>query len=165
MASDRFPNLLAARLTMSAANTLTFLELQTGAALGLSLGLMIDRVDYFPTTGSLQELIANTDYFQMGIATSNSLTDTTVITDARIISNKRLVPVLAGVAANVQLFQEPFVESYDPPLILASPKIYLFGFSAGFAAAGTFDCRIYFRYLKLTTQEYLELAEANLLLG
>jgi len=165
MASDKFPNLLSGRVTLSAADTITFLELQTGAALGLNLGLLIDRIDYFPTIATINLIVDDADLLVMGIATANSHTDSSILTDARILTVKRLLGQAAGTPANLLIHEQPLVERYDPPLIVAAPKLFLFGASSSLGAAAVFDARIYFRYIKLTTQEYLELAEANLLLG
>ena len=57
------------------------------------------------------------------------------------------------------------MHQFFPPIIRASPRIFLGAETVGFAGAGTFFARMYFRYIDLSTQEYLELAETGLVIG
>lgn len=156
---DRFANVIGARVTQSAANVEGFTEIQTGVSLAMSLGIVIDEVRYYPTSLALRELKADTDTITMGVYTSNNITDLQLPTDQRIIDFIKLTGVASGTPGNSYHVQTPFVSVLSPPLILAAPRLYVGVDSEGAAAAVISDFRIHFRYVKLTTVEYLEIAE------
>ena len=164
-AKDVFPNLAAARTLLSAANTLTFTQVLTGVNLGAGVGMLIDKVQFYPDNASIGLMADDSDELMFAITTSNLLTDLTTMTDRRILLMKRILGNLVGVAANFEHYELPFEMSFTPPLIFASPQLFIAGDSTGLAAPMTFDTRLYFRYITLTAQEYIELAEQFILLG
>lgn len=161
---DRFANRITAKVVMSAADTLTWVEVQTGVSLGSGVGMLIDSVEYFWDMATKALMSANQDYLVAAWTTSNVPTDLNEINDQRIIHQANF-QVRLDTAVGFQLLKEPHVYQFFPPLIVASPKVYLGFDTSGLASAGTVRSRMYFRYIELTDKEYLELAETNLLVG
>lgn len=157
---DRFANVVSAKCVMSAINTITFVEMLTGISLGQGVGMLIDQIDYFPSRASVRELVAGTDHVDMGITTTDDMS-VFDYQDRRIIHMMELASV--GVATEPHL--SPYVFQFFPPLIIATPRLYLGMDTTGAAAASTVQIRIYFRYIALTPQQYIELAEAFVLVG
>ena len=158
---DRFANVVSSAVTMSAANVITFNEMLTGISLGQGVGMLIDQIDYQMAASSAREIVAASDDATIAITTSNDLTDLNNYEDRRIIHSNQFV----AVAVTVAPIQFPKVAQFFPPLIIAAPRIYLAMDTAGFGAAGIARLRIYFRYIALTPQQYIELAEAFVLVG
>lgn len=160
---DRFQNVLTAQVLASAANVLTFAEVQTGASLGLGLGLVIDTMDFWPNNTSLAEMTAANDRIVMAWCTSDQVDDLEDPSDSRIIHAMSYARRDAGTAANALFQLTPFHHEFTPPRIVAIPRVYLATISAGLASANRVFARLGFRYIKLTDKEYLELAETFLL--
>lgn len=162
---DRFANVLAAEVTESAANTITFAELVTGISIAQGLGLIIDQVFWFPAAATLRQLDANTDQFTLAITSSDQVTDPADYSDRRVIAARSWTGDAVGTAATQLVYHRPQIDTYEPPVILASPRLFLCILGAGLASAGSGQVRIHFRFVKLSTQEYLEIAETFLLTG
>ncbi len=161
---DRYTNLASVTVTMSAANTMTFVELLTGISIGQGMGMIIDQIDYFPYSTTLTQMTANSDQITMGWTTSNELT-ALALNDRRVLHMSEFSRHDFGTAASAQFIQMPGEHQFFPPLIIAAPRLYFGVNTAGFASAAVVASRLYFRYIELTSQEYLELAETFILVG
>ena len=159
---DRFANILMAEVVESGANTLTFKEILTGISLGMGIGMIIDQIDYWPPTNMGAQLVATIDRIRMGFTVSDSITELNA--DDRSIIH--MVEFHSGGAAAVpQIHTNPIPFQFFPPIIRASPRLFLAIEGESIAAAVTAQARMYFRYIDLSTQEYLELAETGLVIG
>jgi len=163
---DRYANIAAAQVVMSGADAETFTELITGISLGQGKGMLIDQIDYHVAQAALEDLVATGDSLQMGWTTSNvagslGLTRRTTIHIAQLMSGPIIgTPASAGLPISL-----PLVYQFNPSMIVATPRLYLAADSNSLAAAASVTSRFYFRYIDLTTREYLELAEAYVLVG
>ena len=164
-ARDVFPNIAAVSLTLSAANTLTYSQILTGVNLGQGVGMLIDRVEWAPSQASLADIDTDQDRIEFGLTTSNTLTNINSATDRRVILFDAIHRGDMGVAASAWIFRIPFIRDFAPPLLIASPYLYLAVTSVGMTVAAVINMRMYFRYIQLTAQEYIELAETFVLLG
>ena len=159
---DRFANIAAVEVVESAQNTLTYAELLTGVSLGAGIGILVDQIDYYLPPGTMDLFDAVADTLEFGWAVSNTPTE--------INAKDRNFIHTAGVQIGLAtqggwLMQSPLSFQFFPPIIRASPRLYLAVKGLVLGAAATIQSRLYFRYIDLTTQEYLELAETGLVLG
>lgn len=163
---DRFSNLASIVVVESAANTLTFVELLTGISLGLGIGMLIDQIDYYPSIATVEDLVATGDRIRMALTTSNAGSNLNV-SDNRVIHMAQLMvePIVGSAASGGSPFKTPIIHQFFPPMIVAAPRLYGAVQGASLAAAGNITVRLYFRYITLTSQEYLELAETFILVG
>lgn len=162
---DRYSNLASVSTLMSAANVLTFSELVTGISLGQGMGMLIDQIDYLRPTAGLLEMTAAGDAILGAWCTSNAVPGISSMADRRIIHQSSLVRMDFGTAASGEALNPIQVAQFFPPLIVAAPRLFFGVNSSGLASAATMQSRLYFRYVELTSQEYLELAETFLLVG
>lgn len=162
LTDDRFANILHAEVTHSAANTITFTEVQTGASLGMRLGLIVDTMFFYPIPSTIALMTASNDRISMAWCTSDQVTDLQDEADSRILHVMHMVRHDMGTAAAAQLYITPLVAEFNPPLIMASPKLFLCSDSNGLASVGTVRARLGFRFISLSPQEYLEIAETFL---
>lgn len=161
---DRFSNLASAAVTEAVAATMAYTEVQTGVSLGQGVGILIDQISYIFDTSTLALIIANSDYLQSGWYTSNNNT-VFALDQNQQIDMIQLTASVAGVATSMQIVESPMVHQFFPPLIVAAPRIYLAIRGVSLASVATVRSRMYFRYIDLTSQEYLELAETFILVG
>lgn len=162
---DRFANVAAVRVTETAANTLTFAEMLTGISLGQGVGMIIDQIDYSPAPSVLGDLVAAGDVIHMGITTSDDINDLSARSDRRILHQMALLALQVGTVVSLSVEKTPYVHQFFPPMIIAAPRVYLAVVGTSLAAPAVVDIRIYFRYITLTPQQYLELAESFILTG
>lgn len=162
---DRFANLAGASVTESAANTLTFQEIQFGIGLGAGVALLIDQIDYFINNlGTL--FVADQDQVYMALCARNDLTDLSTEFNNRSVLH--LATQMFDFTTSGQSYvQQPWQHQFAPPLIVATNRgsLYLAAQGVSLPSAATVYVRIYFRYIKLKSEEYLELAEAFNLMG
>lgn len=162
MARDIYAN-MASNSVAANGVTLTFNELLTGISLGQGMGLIIDEIDYYIDSTLRESMDADTDYIFGAWTTSNAITDIEI--DNRSVIHKMSTQILfEGTPANAMVQNNPVVFQFLPPIIVAAPRIYL-AVDGKAGLTGALRSRIYFRYIKLSPQEYLELAEAFILVG
>ena len=159
---DRFANILMAQVVMSAANTITFKEILTGISLGMGIGMLIDQIDYHVPRATVAELLTTVDTLHIGFTVSDGLVDLSA-DDRQVIHMTELAQTLT--TSGVVQVVSPLSHQFFPPIIRAAPRLFLACNTAGFASAATVQARMYFRYIDLSTQEYLELAETGLVIG
>jgi len=162
---DRFANIAASTLIAPAADTIAFQEILTGISLGQRMGMIIDQIDYFPASATIRELVDNTDLLLFGLTSSNDVDNLWDTADRRVIHSMELLALVSGVPATMVTMKAPYTYQFFPPIIIAAPRLYLSIQGAGMAAAGTIRMRLYFRFIELAAQEYLELAETFVLTG
>lgn len=159
---DRFRNVLTGEVTQAAANALQFAEMTTGASLGTRLGLIIDQISYYPSAAALRELVANNDRMMMAITTSDQVTDLEDEADSRILHVSQITSIVVGAVTSLTHSMTPLDYDFTPPLIVAAPRLHLAFDTNNFAAAQTCRVRIAYRFISLSPQEYLEVAETFL---
>lgn len=165
-ATDRFANLAHVQVVESAAGTATYQELLTGISLGQGIGILIDQIEYFLGSGTIELLLAAGDEVSMGWTTSNAA-GSLGYDQRRTIhqANINAGTIVGTPASGAGIIAMPLVYQFFPPLIVAAPRIYLATLGISLASVVTVDSRLYFRYTSLSPQEYLELAETFQLVG
>lgn len=165
---DKFVNLVADSVTMSAANTITFEELNIGLNIFDKVGLLITRLEYDPTLATLADLDTDSDQFIMGLTASNNLTGLGM-NQTEVIDSVQLIRTDAGAAANATFFFKPMTHDFSTQpgggLLIPPKPLYVAAQSTGMTVAGAFTLRIYFIIYKLNDSEYLELLETRRAFG
>ena len=158
---DRFANLASAEVTESAAGVMTFAELLTGISIGAGIGILFDKISYQLNISSIADILASGDAIQCGWFTSSDAVAFNY-NDRRLIDSMILQtpPVIGAVASSGQPVLMPVIHDFSPPLIIASPRIFLGALGVSLGNPVNVISRLYFRYQPLTPVEYLELAEA-----
>jgi len=165
MAQDNYANIMSGEVTESAAGTLTFLEMLTGAGFGSGRGFIVDEIDYFVSKATLALMTTGGDSVQFGITLSSGVTDLEDFSDNRILHSASYTRKDMGTAASATYEQSPFVYQFFPPMIHGQPKMYLGIQAAGLASAAIMRTRIMWRYTDLTPQAIMEIAETFNIVG
>jgi len=167
---DRFANIASLTVLQSAANTLTFGSLNTNMGfLGRrdqALAMVIDEIQYSPTSGALNGMTASLDALLVGITTSSLVTDLSDLTDQRVLDFHNLRRLdSAAAATSFDRIETPWRKQFFPPLITAERTLFIGFDSVGLAAAQECRARILFRVETLTAAELIELSEVFRLTG
>lgn len=161
---DRYANIARANVIESAAGTETFQELLTGISLGQGVGILIDQIDYHVNANQAEELLATGDSISMGWTTSDSSGSLSFAKRTCLhYVNIHQGTIIGTPASGGTLFVSPVSYQFFPALIVAAPRLFLGVLGASLANPLNIDSRLYFRYIDLTSQEYLELAETFVL--
>lgn len=161
---DQYANIARATVTQSGNNVETFSELLTGISLGQGMGMVIDQIDYYPTGPSLELLLAAGDSLTYGWTTSDTPTSLGAGNRTTLhIMSHTLGPIIGTPASAGGLVTLPFSFPFNPAIIIAAPRLFIGINSASLAGVGQVQSRFFFRYRKLSAQQYLELAETFVL--
>jgi hypothetical protein len=157
---DAYANKAFGELTLSAANTLTFAQIQMGVGLFQGTALIVHRIKWSPHKATCRELVAATDSLYMALTTSNRLASIYDVSEPAIIDRKAVI----GVGADVALIELPFVSDFTSlpsggKLVPANP-LWVAGVTDGFAAAAVLRVEIEFTFVELKSDQYLELLQA-----
>jgi hypothetical protein len=166
--ADQFPNLLVQQVVQDSANNLKFEEINVGLNIFDKVGLVVSRIEYSPNGGVWDEMTTAADTVICAFTSSDNLS-TLAPNQAEVIDTFQMRRVDYGTAGNALI--NPLVITRDFSTlggggILVPPKpLYFAAHSTGLASAGTFDFRLYFRILRLSEGQYLELLESRRAFG
>lgn len=159
---DKYANLMIARVGESAANTLTFEQLPQITTLMEKKAFLINRLQYELTQGSWQELKADSESVQFGLALSNNFTAPGINEPSIIDYNRHFVTVQSavGFVDRKTGVQKDFSTMPGGGIILPTRPLYLFTLGSGLAAATDVTLRLYFTIIELTQSDYWDLVES-----
>lgn len=160
--TDKYVNIVTRAFTMSAANTLTFSELQLGFNLFDKIGLVVHRLEY--EFSSIGQMTTTADSFQIALTTSDKIvglgSDQIEVIDVGVLYRHDF-----GAAASGQMLFYPYVHDFSMlpggGLLVPPKPLYVAMLTGGFATAATGVLRVYFTMQPLADTEYLELLETR----
>jgi len=155
MAEDRFANVFSVELTLSAANTVTFVELNFGIQLRDRLAIVIDQMFVKVSESTLALMTANSDRIVATLTNSDQITDISDFNDRRNLVVTDLIRQDFGTAASGQLIKMPVVTEFNPPMIALPTRLFLGGSSGGLASAIVIQVRLHFRTVPITSEQML----------
>jgi len=161
MAEDRFANIFTASVTMSAANTLTFAELNFGITLRDRIAIVVDQVFWYPSSNAYGFMTTAADRLIMAVTISDSITDISDLTDRRMFFHKGLIRADWGTAGAADLLEVPLISEFTPPLIILPNRIFLGLNSVGLASPVSCTIRMHYRTVSITQdQQLIEVLES-----
>lgn len=155
MAEDRFANIFQAQVTMSAANALTFIQLNFGITIRDNIGIVIDSIYFYPTLGSIAEMTATGDALMYGITLSDSVTEIFDIMDSRVLFNSTFTKHVDGAPAAAMFIHYPFEHHFAPPILQLPQKIYFGLDTVGLANPAVGSIRMHYRTVNISSAEKL----------
>lgn len=158
---DMYANVGYGSVTMSAANTLTFAQIQMAVGLFQGIGMIIHRIEWWPGDASLREMVAATDTLSLALVTSNRIADINVISDPAIIALRKQVGVGIAVAAQDMPWITDLSSLPGGGKLVSPNPIWVAMYSAGFVAAGSARVKLDFTFVELSDRDYLELIQAQ----
>lgn len=161
---DKYPQLARASVTMSAANTLTFNQLNTGIGVQDRLAWIIHSLEYYPSVGTMGEMTADGDYIELALSSTNGLTSLAT-GRAQLFDLFRILVTHEGTAADSHYHKFPILRdfSYLPGggLLIPANNVYFGMTSNGLASAGVMEVRIRYSQVQLKDADFWELVQAT----
>lgn len=148
MARELLKTLLGS-LTLSAANTFTQQSLNTN--IDAPAALLIKAVEFSWN----EALNANAEQIEIQL-TQDSKTSMVGINDKDVIAKMTREEILATSGVHIDPYQQMIVLP-KPGIIVVRDTIYLGGNSAGLAGVATYQVKVYYEQIKLSTAEALTL--------
>lgn len=162
--TDQFPNLANVEAQESAANTITFAEITTGAGIFEKMAMVVHRMEYVLSAASVGLLQANDDLIEVGLVTSNQITGLAK-DKAQVIDRIRFGYRAFGTPANALITEMPVVHDFTnlpgKGLIVPAQSLYIAIVGTSLASASYARVAMYFTYRELKGEEFWELVEAT----
>ena len=159
---SQFANQALLNLIESAANTLTFLKLETGISISEKIAWIVSRVEYF-TTFNAAIFDASGDHLAFGLSVGNAFAAPSVLERA-ILDFNDIAREDLGAAASGIFSKTPYLKDYSTlprgGLLVPPAPFYAWCKGTGLTAAATIHVRLYYTTLTLTTEDYWELVES-----
>lgn len=160
--TDKYANSLNIEVEMSAANTLTFKQVNIGLPLYEKAAFLLHKVQFY-ITAYHASLLASADSLEMALVNDNSIT---TITPERenVYCYMKKQAIDQGTPANFLIETTPFCVDYSgfPNGGLLIPIYNLYGAmtTAGYANAAEGIIKVYFTVVQLNAAEFWELVES-----
>lgn len=159
--ADNFVNKAMVSHTQDVANDCTFSEIRFGVGWSQKIGIVLHRVDFFPSSGMADELVAAADMAAMAITNSDDLTDLNPTSQSVLASVK-----LECLGASVEALRCPIAADFtgmpSGGMLIPSAPLYFGVDTGGFAAAVTAYAVLWYTFLSLSDSDYLDLIQAIL---
>lgn len=166
-AKDKFANILNFSVTLSAANTLTFEEINIGLNLFDKVGLLVHRVK-FGISSIEDQLNEDNDAWQAGLTTSDQLSGLGLDQQAVIDMFSQTCHEY-GTAGNMLVLDQTYQVDYSGfpggGLLIAPKPLYLGLTTVGYSSAATMNGRLFFTVMKMSPSDYFELLESRQFFG
>ncbi len=162
---DLFSNIAYATVTESAADTLTFAEIQTGVAVHQKVAWVINRILWYLTPASQALVTAAADSLSMALVLNNKVDDLADLSDPAIVDVLTLMTVLFGTAASGERLFAPILRDFSGlpggGLIITPKPLYIAAKGVSLGVPSTCSCRIFYTIKELAADEFWELVQAS----
>ncbi len=159
---DLYGNRAFVDITMTAANTLTFQQIQFGVGLFQGVALVLNRIEWYPDRSVMDSLVANSDELKMALTNRDDLSAIDA-SNQSILAMKQVDPLMVGAVVGIEIVDLPWVSDFSgipgAGLIIPANPLYVGVYTVGFAAAARIRCILYFTFKTLTDAEYIELIQ------
>lgn len=159
--SLEYANKAYGAVTESAANTLTFSQIQTNISVMQKIAWIISRIEWYLTPAQIALLVDDADAYDLALVSSNkmaslSLSDPSVIDFIQI---RKFVSTAVGWQFYVPMWSRDFSQLPGGGLLIAPNPLYVAVKGTGLATVGGVSCRVYWSQLELKPDQYLELLD------
>lgn len=159
---DVYVNRAFETVIMSAANAITFSQVQFGVGLFQGVAAIIHRVEWYPSNATVRELVGVADFINMALTNRDDLSSLDP-TNQSVLCHKALLPMMVGTVVGLEYIPVPLVSEYSGfpggGMIVPANPLYLGMVTGGYAAAGTLRAIVYITFKQLTDAEYVELIQ------
>jgi hypothetical protein len=159
---DLFCNKFYATVEETAANTLTFEEIQTNINIFDKTAWVLERLEWYIPSASYYELAAAGDIIQAALTTSNQMDDLG-LDDAAVIDMLEAKATIYGTAESANIQHHPIIRSFSQMsgggLIIAPRPLYIAIMGTSLANPVSAQVRGYFRQVQMSPDEYIELID------
>lgn len=156
-----FANKAYGSVTESAANTLTFSQIQTNVSIMEKVAWVISRIEWVFTAAQIALLVDDGDAYEVALCGSSKIS-TLSLSDPMVIDYfniRKFVSTAVGWGYIAPMWIREFSALPGGGLIVAPNPLYLAVKGTGLASAGGVSARIYWARLEVSPDQYLELLD------
>lgn len=158
---DLYTNRAHGLVTMSAADTITFQQINFAVGIFQGIALKLIRVLWYPDQASFSRIDADTKYFQLGLTLRDDLTSLSA-TNLSVVVSK----IVYGLGDSPEIVQGPLVDDFSTlpggGLLIPANPVYLGMDSNGVGSALVVRAVLYYTFVELTDKESVELLQTIL---
>jgi len=158
---DKFANKFYGSCVESAANTLTFNEIQTNVDVFSKQAWLLHRLEWYLSGTQVDKILQAADWISAALTSSDKLS-TLDLSSPGVVDLMEL-GIHSLTAVGYQFTQKPFIRDFSNlpggGLIIAPRPLYVAVKGESLASAVTVAVRGYFTTMTLTADEYLELVD------
>ena len=162
---DQFINRAIQRIVMSAANTLTFQQINFAVGVFQGVALIIHRIVYHVGYPAFDELLQVDDVFQIGLSVSNQIT-TLAMRNPEMIDQHEIFAYVQGVATVSEPHASRLITDFSAlpggGMLVAANPIYIAMDSFAVTSALDADVEILFTFKELSDADYIELIQSRI---
>lgn len=158
---DQFANKFYGTCTQTAANTLTFTEINTNMSTFDKVAWVLHRLEWWVSEETRNLLLSSDDYIQFALCSSKSISSLE-LNDSAVID---VIEISANLRTNVgiQFTNDPVIRDFaNMPgggIIISPRPLYVAVQSESIASAAKAQVRGYFTQLPMSADQYLELID------
>jgi len=149
-------------ITETAANTLTFEQLQTGLSVADRIGWIIQRIETTLGVATPGYFNGTTDTLNWGLAQNSSLS-TVTLDNPNIKYLRKLCRTDFGTAASASIDNITYVDDYTGlaggGILVVPQPLYGFVQGGGLSAAASINMKIWVKAINLTDADYFNLVQ------
>jgi len=154
--ADRYANVGYGTVTESAANTLTFSEINTNVSIFDRVAWVIQRIEWYFPAATRALLLAADDLLEMALCSSDKIT-TLGLNNPSVIDVYRFQ--FGDVVPGMPIIRDWSMLPGGGKIITPKP-LFVGGKGTSIAGAGTYQCRFLFTVVELSDADALELLHA-----
>lgn len=166
--ADQYCNLFQFTATESAANTLTFGEINLGLTIFQKVGIVINRVLVEWSSDLISDLNQDADQLQVAITQSDQISDLSITQNAVVWKDKIHLSLQDATSFNtlVDLMHVTDFSTLPGGGELIAPRPLYWGIrGTGLSAVRATTVRMWFTIVELKTEEYFEILESRRFFG
>lgn len=158
---DAYANKFYGAVTESAANTLTFGEIQTNVSIMEKIAWVLHRLEWYIPKASFDLIVNTADMLDLALAGSSGITDLGL--DEAAVIDRLSIGVREATAVGFQNWSQPLIRDFSMlpggGLIVAPRPLYVAAVGTSLAGPATVQCRGYYSVVSLSADEYIELVD------
>ena len=159
--TDLFSNKGYGSVIESAANTLTFSEIQTNVSIFEKVAWVLHRIEWYFNQVTHTLLIDGADHLEMALVASNNITDLGL--DIPAVIDVLDLMKISDTGVGFAFADMPKIRDFSNlpggGLIIAPRPLYLAVHGTSLANPATVACRFYFTQKTLSAEDYLDLID------
>jgi hypothetical protein len=164
---DKYTNKMYGQVTESAANTLTYKEINTNISIFDKMAFIVHRIEWYIPNAVLDLCVASADKFEVALTSSQQGT-TLGLDNPSVIDKLEIGPQIVtavGYTMTIQPFIRDFSSLPGGGLIIPPRPLFIAIKGTSVASAGNAQMRAAITMVQLSADEYLELVDFYRIIG